>query len=556
MANTDMLNRLIVRNLAVFSSAEISFGSGFNVLTGETGAGKSLLIDALGLITGARANFSLIRPGSSEAQITAEFHAVNNATRLLLESHDIAVGDDGLIIHRSINSENRSRAWINGIPVTNGFLSNLTDSLIEIHGQHEHLTLADPKHQRDLLDAAAGALSQAETVSLTAKDLKEALRKREESEANLSDRRLRLDTLKFQLAEFDQLKPQDEEYEALRKEFEFLHNRERIQLALTSAINLLDEGDTSGLDLLQRAAQTLKPHEAVEREALELIEQAASLTSEAVNLLRHRADMDFDPKHLDWINTRIAEYQALSRKHDCSPKDLAIRWQDCHREIERLSSAVDQVSSLSQLVEERTEAYRKESNKLTELRQLAVAPIVQQVTNVLRKLGMPDAQFQIRLQPVQEESFLASGKEQVQFLVSTNPDLPPGPIGQTASGGELSRIALAIEVLASPSVGAEVMVFDEVDAGVSGRIAEMVGQNLKAVAIDRQVLCVTHLPQVAALAEVHFHVGKQINVEGETHTEVTRLDSESRVESIASMLSGVKTSDSAVEHARSLLNHS
>lgn len=554
VADSNMLNRLVVTDLAVFSSADVSFDRGFNVLTGETGAGKSLLIDALGLLAGERANFSLIRSGASEARVSAEFHTFNDPTRALLQAHDISVAEDGLIVHRSISTDNRSRAWVNGVPVTNGFLRVLANSLIEIHGQHEHLALADSQHQRNLLDAAAGALSQAQTVSLASKALHDLLHQRDKALDTLSDRRRRIETLRFQIAEFEQLKPQDQEYETLQDEFKLLHDRERVELAVKSAINLLDEGDTSGLNTLQRAVQALRSTGSIGCEALALIEQAVALTSDAVNSLHRSADLDFDPAHLDWINTRIAHYQSLARKHGCNPTQLAGRWQECLSEMQELSEGMDQVSELSRLVDEKIQAYQRESQKLTNLRHSAIETIVNQVTNALRKLGMPGAEFQILLEPVPEDTFPGSGKEQVRFLVATNPDLAPGPIAQVASGGELSRIALAVEVLTDARVGAEVMVFDEVDAGVSGRIAEMVGRSLKQVASDRQVLCVTHLPQVAALAEFHFNVRKRVNADGQTSTEVVRLDSERRVEAIASMLGGVKISTSAREHARSLLN--
>lgn len=552
-----MLIRLAVRDLAVIAAAELELGHGFTVLTGETGAGKSLLVDALGLVLGDRGAAALVRTGAARAGVTAEFEVPpESEAHATLAARELPA-EEVLILHRQIGADGRSRAWVNGVPVPLGVLRELGEALVEIHGQHEHHALARTAYQRRLLDAWAGAEAEAQAVAAATHEAGRARERLAAARATSQDRAARTDFLNFQLHELDALGPRDGEYQELMAEYDRLRHRERIEEALARAVGALAEGDAPAASALADARQALSrlPEGAGLTEATDLLVQAEALVAEATRRLQRVAETEADPERLDALNERIARYQALARKHSVAPEGLAGQREAFAVELADLNGGGELLERLEATLAEKTETWRRTAAALSRKREAAAPRFGQAVTAAARELGMPHAHFEARLEAVDTAHCPPAGSERVLFEITTNEGQPAGPIAQVASGGELSRLALAVEVLAAGAAGVPVMVFDEVDAGISGRVADLVGRRLKALAAHCQVLCVTHLPQVAALADHHFAITKTRRGHA-TAAEVRSLDAELRVEAIAEMLGGVRVTETARTHARELIERS
>jgi len=548
-----VLRRLSVEELAVIASAELELDGGFTVLTGETGAGKSLLVDALGLVLGDRGAQGLVRKGARRASVTAEFDLPDDGDVVrALDARDLP-REDGLILHRQIGADGRSRAWANGVPVPLGVLRELGEPLVEIHGQHEHHALARPAYQRDMLDAWAGAGDEAAAVADAARAVQAARARLEQARDSGQGRAARIEFLRFQLQELDELAPREGEYQELHAEYERLRHHERIAEALGIALGALEEGEAPAAGTLAAARQALAqlPGDTGFAETAGLLEQAEALVEEASRRLQQAAEADVDPRRLDGLNERIARYQSLARKHGAEPEGLAAQRDAFAAELDDIDAGGDRLQRLEEEARGHEAQWRRAADALGKKRKAAATRFARAVTRAVRELGMPHASFRVTLDPVETAPCPAAGAERVRFDVATNAGQAAGPLAQVASGGELSRLALAVEVLAS-ATAAPVMVFDEVDAGISGRVAELVGRRLKALSERGQVLCVTHLPQVAALADRHFSVAKAKRGAG-TVTEVLTLDRERRVEALAEMLGGVRVTDSARDHARELM---
>ncbi len=549
-----MLTRLEVRDLAVIESAELEFGPGFTTLTGETGAGKSLLVDALGLVLGDRGSAALVRDGAGRASVSAEFDLPpGSAARKTLAARELPE-DDQLLLHRQIGADGRSRAWANGVPVPLAVLKELGETLVEIHGQHEHLALARSEPQRILFDTWAKCGDIADGVRDAAHAVRAAREALERARARGKDSANRMDFLHFQLRELEALAPHEGEYESLFEQYEQMRHREQIVAAIGIAVEALEESDATALGLLARAREALQqlPASAGLGDVADMLAQAEALGEEAARSLQRIADTDADPEELDRLNERIARYQTLARKHGVEPARLHEQQADFARELDEIDNSEEHLQALLEAFDEAREAWGKQAAKLSRKRHGAAPRFAKAVTEAVQALGMPQARFNVALEPAEDGDCPAAGAEAVRFEVTTNAGQALRPITRVASGGELSRLALAIEVLAHGGSGTPVMVFDEVDAGISGRVAELVGRQLKALAANVQVLCVTHLPQVGALAERQFAVHK-VQSGKKTATEVTLLDDDQRVEAIAAMLGGVHVSDTAREHARELL---
>jgi DNA repair protein RecN (Recombination protein N) len=549
-----MLSRLTVRDLAVIRAAELEFGAGFTVLTGETGAGKSLLVDAMGLALGDRGAAALVRDGAQRANVTAEFSLPDNDALQAALGARALPEDDPLTLHRQTSTDGRSRAWVNGVPMPLAALREVGETLIEIHGQHENLALARPAYQCDLLDGFAGTQALAADIAGAAKAVRSARAALDEARATVAGREARLEFLRFQVRELAELAPRDNEYAELNDEFEALHHRERSAEALANAFAALDEGEAPALAALAGAREALArlPAGAGFADIAKLIGEAESLAEEAVRELHRLAGAEPDPSRLEWLNERIARYQSLARKHDCKSEELAKKRQAMATEIAELESGDARSAQLERALAKARDDYEEAATTLSAKRSKAAPKFAAAVTQAVRELGMPRARFEVVLEPTNKDACPPGGCERIGFLIAASSGQTPGSIAQVASGGELSRLALAIEVVASADSAVSVMVFDEVDAGVSGRVAELVGRRLKALAAQRQVLCVTHLPQVAALADHHYYVGKRVKGKT-TATQIDALDDERRVEAIAAMLAGVKVGESARRHARELI---
>ncbi len=549
-----MLTRIEVRDLAVIETAELELEPGFSVLTGETGAGKSLLVDALGLVLGDRGRTALVRTGAKRASVSVEFDIpTNSAARDALVARGFTV-EETLTLHRQIGADGRSRAWVNGIPVPIATLHELGETLVEIHGQHEHLALARSEQQRLLFDSWAECRDEALATQYAAHAVRETRNARDTARKSNQGREARIEFLRFQLQELDTLSPHEGEYQALLAQYEQQRHHEQIATAIGVALGALEDGESTALSALTHAHDALAqlPEAAGLGETTELLSQSAALASEAAQNLQRIGKNEDDPQQLDALNERIARYQGLARKHGVTAAHL-------HRQHETFADELDAIDNNAERLEILEEAFitacadwKKTACILAQKRRAAVPRFARAITQAIRTLGMPHAEFAVSLEPTTAGEYPATGTETVRFEVATSGGQALCPIAQVASGGELSRLALAIEVLAHGGTDTPVMVFDEVDAGISGRVAELVGRQLKALAKNTQVLCVTHLPQVGALADQHFEVSKKEST-GTSTTAVIRLENEQRVEAIAAMLGGIQVSDTAREHARELI---
>jgi DNA repair protein RecN (Recombination protein N) len=552
-----VLTHLQIRNLAVIDEVELDLRSGFTVLTGETGAGKSMLVDALALAIGSRGDSTSIRPGAQRAEVLASFDITGRPdVAAWLRERDFDLASE-CQLRRVLTSEGRSRGYLNGQTVPIELLRDLGEQLVEICGQHAHQSLRQRPAQRSLLDAHGGhgalvaAMAEAHDAWRSADARLRAL------EGAGQDREARRELLEHQVRELQALNPQPGEPQALEQEHLLLTNRERIARGLIACLNSLYDAEQSAaqddIGVSRREIGALLMLDPLLAPAAALLEQAQIQVIEAADLLRERLTaLEHDPARQDQIETRLAAVQDLARKHRVPAEDLPARTHALAEELAALSGGESQLPGLRDTVAERRADMLAAASQLSAARRKAARSLAKAVTGQLAGLGMPSGQFTLKLDELPAEQIGPGGAEQVEFLVSTNPGHPPGPISRVASGGELSRLSLAIQLTAMTALGTPTLVFDEVDAGIGGGVAEIVGQSLKSLSHSRQVLCVTHLPQVASQADQHLVVNK-VNAAGQTRTIIATLDAGSQVEEIARMLGGVKITERTRAHASEML---
>jgi DNA repair protein RecN (Recombination protein N) len=552
-----LLTHLQIRNLAVLDEVELELGQGFTALTGETGAGKSMLVDALALALGERADSSAVRSGADRAEINASFDISSRADiSVWLQERDFDASAD-CQLRRVVTSEGRSRGYLNGQSVPLETLRDLGEQLVEICGQHAHQSLRQRGAQRALLDAHGrhdallGAMSAAHAAWSAVEAERDAL-----SNAT-QDREARRELLAHQVRELTALNLQPGESEALELEHRLLANRERIATGLNTVLLRLHDAEQSSaqdtvgvsrreLDVLARLDPLLEP-------ATDLLQQAAVQIQEAAEMIRRRlAALEHDPAHQTEVESRLATVQELARKHRIRPDELPARTALLMAELERLTGSDARLEQLGQQASRLRREMLTAAAQLSRARQAAASSFAAAVTAHLRKLGMPHAEFQVHLAAAPEHQLSAAGAEQVEFMATTNAGQSVGPVTRVASGGELSRLSLAIQAVAMTAHGTPTLIFDEVDAGIGGGVAEIVGQSLKTLSHARQVLCVTHLPQVASQAQQHIVISK-ISAGGTTRTTIRHLKGRERVEEIARMLGGLKITDRTRAHAREML---
>jgi DNA repair protein RecN (Recombination protein N) len=554
-----VLTRLHIRNLAVLDEIELELASGFSALTGETGAGKSMLVDALALALGERADSTAVRTGASRAEVTAIFDvAPGSPADAWLRSRDLETGAD-CQIRRVVTPEGRSRGYINGQPLPMEMLRELGAQLVEICGQHAHQSLLQRATQRELLDAHGGHDMLLATVSGFHKTWAALEKEREQLTAQRRDREDRRDLLSYQLRELRALNLQDGEVEGMERERILAANAGRIGAGLAQALDHLYDAETGSahdtIGAVLRQLQSLSALDPALVSAVESLEQARIQVAEAVDQLRRRIDgLEHDPARQEQLESRLHSALQLARKHRIEPERLWSLAGIVDAELASLASSDNRLEEIGVGSLRAREALRDESTKLTAARRKAAQALGKAVTSNLRGLGMADATFTVNVAPQSGEAPGPLGADQVEFLVSTNPGQPPGPISRVASGGELSRLSLAIQVVAMIHHGAPTLIFDEVDAGIGGRVAETVGRCLKQLSDHRQVLCVTHLPQVASQADHHIAVTKATTGKT-TRTEVVELSASARVNEIARMLGGVKITERTRAHAREMLQN-
>lgn len=552
-----MLLNLQVRDFAIIDRIDIEFEAGMTVLTGETGAGKSILVDALGLVLGERGSAQLVRDGAKRAEFAAEFDVSGVAPAIAWLEEQSLDQDDECLLRRVINSEGRSRAFINGNSVPLSQLKSLGELLLDIHGQHFHQSLGRRSVQRDLLDFFGGLLEKRATTELsfaTWKSVADRLQQLTEAE---TDRASRLDLLSFQLQELDSLALGPDELDELRSERQKLQNSGRLAEGVSSAMQSLFENDAGNANSLVadalRAVESLLDYDESLAPVLELLNSAGIQVTEAADSLRRYNDsIDMDPRRRDWVEERLDSIQSIARKHRVAPEDLHAQAERLRQEHDLLSHAEERGRELERQAEATKVEFLKRAKALSNGRRKASRSFAAAVTEAMKGLGMPGGVFEVSLTALDESAARSWGLDEIDFLISANPGQPTQPLARIASGGELSRMSLAIQVIASDGSAIPTMVFDEIDSGVGGGVAEMVGRRLQELGASRQVLCVTHLPQVASLADRHFRISK-VSDGKSTRTRLHVLDKDERVEELARMLGGVEITRKTLEHAAEML---
>ncbi len=554
-----MLKRLSIRDYAIIDMLDLDFASGFLVLSGETGAGKSILIDALGLLLGDRAEGGVVRSGRERAELSAEFSLGESPDALRwLKENELSDADDEshCLIRRVIGSDGRSRAFINASAATLAQLRELGERLVEIHGQHEHQHLTQSATQRVLLDESGVAGNLLDAVASAAAEYQKIAQAIERARALASRDPGQLDYLRQQVRELEALALSADELTQLDSEHKGLAHAGRLIEEGAQAQELLLSGENNLHDQLNRVETLLlglsELHDGFS-EFQNLVAQARLQAREAADGLRRTLDrLELDPDRLAEVEERLATIHELARKHRVRREDLPQRLSELQEESSLLEQAVGDLGTLTTKQDAALKAYQTAAQKLTAARTKAATALAPKVTKVLRELGMPQAQLQIVLTKNENETPRATGSDDVSFDFSANPGQPPRPLSKVASGGELSRLSLAIQVTVRQQSAAQTLIFDEVDAGIGGAVAEVVGRKLHDLAARGQVLCVTHLPQVAAQGDHHYAIHKEIKG-GQTFTRVTALDKKSRVTEVARMLGGEKRSSATEALAKDLL---
>ncbi len=554
-----MLKRLQVRNFAIVDAIEADFDAGMTVVTGETGAGKSLLVDALGLVLGERGGGGLVRPGSGRAEFGAEFDiaALPQAGAWLAEQ---ALDADGeCLLRRVVGEDGRSRAFINGNAVPLQSLKALGEMLLDIHGQHFHQSLGRRDVQRDLLDHFGGLQARraaTEEAYAAWRALREQLRQLQEQDAN---RDSRIELLSFQTRELETLDLAEAEYETLDAEREKLRMSARLVEGLARAQAAVSDREAANAqNLLAEACRALDALAGIDPElegVRALLDEASIQVGEAADALHRYGDgLDLDPGRREWVEERLDAIRTVARKHRVEPGELHALHARLARELGDLSDTEAAGARLMQETEAARAAWLAEATKLSDARTQAAKKFAAQVTEAMQGLGMPGGVFEVAIERRGADDARAHGLDDIEYRISANPGQAPMPLAKVASGGELSRMSLAIQVIASDGSAIPTMVFDEVDAGVGGGVAEMVGRRLKDVAATRQVFCVTHLPQLASVADHHFRIAKLTDGKV-TRTTIAGLGEDERVEELARMLGGIRITTRTREHAAEMLRN-
>jgi DNA repair protein RecN (Recombination protein N) len=549
-----MLRALSIRDFVIVDRLDLEFKPGFTALTGETGAGKSILIDALTMVLGERSDAGLVREGCAKAEISAEFslEAVPPAQQWL-EAADLADDPAACLLRRVLEASGRSRAYINGRPATLQQLKELGEMLVDIHGQHEHQSLTRSLAQRQLLDAYAGAQALARETADAWRHWQDLRSQRAEWERNAQALEEERERLRWQRQELERLAFSAEEWETLQADHKRLAHAASLVETVEYALEALSEGEAAALAIVDGVLGKLRT--AIEydpglKEALEVLEPAQIQIQEAVYGLRHyRNRIDLDPRRLQEAEQRLEAIHTTARKHRTSPERLPELLAGVRQRLADLGDGAS-AEELARREQAAEQAYRALAGKLSHAREKAAAELTGRVTEQMQGLALSGGRFEVALHPASEGG--AHGLEQVEFLVAANPGSAARALAKVASGGELSRISLAIQTVTSTVAEVPTLIFDEVDAGIGGRVAEIVGRMLAQLGRRHQVMCITHLPQVAASAAHQWQVTKKAAAGG-VRSDVRELDGAQRVEEIARMLGGVKITETTRQHAAEML---
>lgn len=553
-----MLVQICVRDFAIVRRLELPMGPGMSVLTGETGAGKSILVDALGLALGQRAERGMVRAGAERAEVSAVFDVGGvAAARQWLAEQELEADEPECMLRRTLGSDGRSRAWINGRPVPVQMLREVGELLVDIHGQHAHQSLLRHAARRQILDDYGGHQARLERVAALQRRWAELARSLAEFDESPAEREQRLELLRYQAQELRALDVQPGEPEALEAEHRRLaHASELLDSGRAALECLCGESEAAAsarVAAARRLLEGLLRYDPELRDVTEMIDSAAIHLDEAASELHRRLEaLELDPARYAWLEQRVGAIHDLARKHRVLPEELPALLERAERELEGAEHGAGRRDALQRELQEASAAYADEARALHDARARAAAALGEAVTANMQGLGMSGGRCQIVVEHLPHERPSPGGLDRVELLVSTDPGQPLQPLARVASGGELSRISLAIQVVVSEGSGAPTLIFDEVDAGIGGRVAEIVGQQLRTLGRHRQVLCITHLPQVASQATHHIHVHKR-SVKAQTETRLEALSGDDRVREIARMLGGLTITEQTLAHAREML---
>ena len=549
-----MLRRLTIRDFVIVDTLELDFEAGFGALTGETGAGKSILLDALGLVMGDRAESGVVRAGQARAEMSAEFDLPDTpALHAWLDAQAIDAEDGGVLLRRVVDSGGRSRAWINGTSATLAQLREIGEWLADIHGQHAHHALLRADAQRALIDRYAGLEPLAERVGAAWSGWQRARRACAAAEADREGSARERELLAWQVEELDALDFDAAAWDELNLEHARLGHAASLIDGASMAVAALEEGEAPLVSALSQVSARLAEMARIDpalAAAQELLSSAAIQADEALHALRRYRDrLDLDPQRLSEIEARIGSVTDMARKYRVAPEALDALRADCRNHLAALTESADPALLAARAAAAERD-YRTLAGELSAARAPVAAALSAQVSEAMQSLSMTGGRFEVALETLPEGS--AHGDEHVEFLVAANPSQPLRPLGKVASGGELSRIGLAIQVIMSRAAATPTLIFDEVDVGIGGRVAEIVGRMLGELGAQRQVMCVTHLPQVAAQADWQWSIAKRQR-DGETVSTVSVLDASARIDEIARMLGGVNITDTTRNHAAEML---
>ncbi|MCW4151425.1 MULTISPECIES: DNA repair protein RecN [Halomonadaceae] len=552
-----MLTQLAIRDYAIVEHLELDLTHGMTAITGETGAGKSILLGALGLCLGERADAGSVRHGSERTDLSARFDIQHlPAASEWLSSRELP--SDECLLRRVVTASGRSKAWINGQPATISDLKALGEHLVQIHGQHAHQALMREETHLALLDDYAGLRDTAQQLAETYRDWRSANRRLKQRKEAGSEVEAKRQLLRYQVEELDQLGLAEGELQTLEEEQHSLAHADETLRETQFAADCCASDEGGALSLLNQAYTHLSALPGSDKgtlfNTLAMLSDARIQVEEAASELNRLASTtELDPERLAWVEERLADVHRIARKHHVAPEEVCALHAELSREVAELDNSENDIEALGAQVAELRERYRRDAKHLSEGRQKAAVRLGKEVQQQLSFLAMGKARFEVEVTP--RDTPAAEGVDQVHFLISANPGQPARPLTKVASGGELSRISLAIQVVAASHSTIPSLVFDEVDVGVSGATAEIVGQLLRKLGENGQVMTVTHLPQVAAQAHQHLHIEKHARRDT-TLTHMALLDEQGRVSELARMLGGVKLSDQTLAHAREMLNAS
>jgi DNA repair protein RecN (Recombination protein N) len=550
-----MLSRITIKDLVIVRRMDLALHAGMTTLTGETGAGKSILIDALGLALGDKADNGMIRRGADKAEISVSFEiGTGGHVATWLEAHDLAA-DGECLLRRVLIRDGRSRAYVNGTPVPVAHLRELGEQLIDIHGQHAHQSLLQPRAQRALLDGFANLHEQLRATADCHRIWQEQRRRHEELSQAATDRVNRLDYLRYQIDELEPLACTAETLHELGQEQARLANAEQLLNDTAAILAQIDSEDASVQQVLHRSLHTMETLTALDpalTEVRDLLESAGIQLEEAANGLRHYQDrIEIDPARLQDVDAQLGKLHDAARKHRVAPEALGTLLQGLREEAATLEHADVELAQLGRRLDDSRAAYDKAAQGLSKARRAAAKRLTEVITESMQALGMQGGEFAIECEPLVDKP-TAEGIDRVRFLVAANPGQTLAPLSEVASGGELSRISLAIQVATADCGQVPTLIFDEVDVGIGGAVAEIVGQLLRRLGGERQVLCVTHLAQVASQAHQQCRIVKMTDGKS-TETRIDPLDDRARVDEIARMLGGVDITEHTRRHADEMI---